>query len=172
MATLDEDHAASPKVSAAMSRKAKFEKIKMDTSATSIQASWRGKSYRRDLQKVTPEQEQVVESESKYGSEWNEADSRPTMSTRKDDDDDGYLEAKEDIDDEERLAITDAEDFEERQIQEAKSYSTLPTWPDAFTDNFDDPGWPDLGSNDGTYGNETLFRILTKVKLMRSELFK
>ena len=161
------DNAACPKVTPAMMRKAKIEKMKMDHHATSIQASWRGKSYRRDLKKIIPEQKQEYVNhrpESKRGDEYNEADSPDSLTSNNknnnkeddDDNDENFLEAKEDIDnednDEENDEVNIAERSEERQIQQAKSLSVLPTWPESLTDNFNDPDWPDLGSDNGSYG--------------------
>ena len=126
------------KPTAASIRKAKIEKLRMNNSATSIQATWRGNAHRRDIRKVgsTITLDPTTECE-------DTAIDRKVMSN-KDEDDDGLLETKDDVDDEESLAVSAAERLEERQIQDAVNI-IRPPWPQALSDDFDCPDWPDLG---------------------------
>jgi hypothetical protein len=106
-------------------RRAKIEKLKLDHSATSIQASWRGRSHRQQSKKVVP----LISNE----------------------DDDGIPDEKENIEEEQNLALS-AEDEEERQIERIKSSSKLLAWPDSLEDELDNPNWPKLGPSTSSSG--------------------
>jgi IQ calmodulin-binding motif len=172
----DLDMSPRTKASNASVRRAKIEKMKMDHSATTIQALWRGavkrRAYKKRLQRngkllskqrisdmmaapielknIRPEPIQPKPTASSARSTLASS-SRRLHESQRDDDDDGCLE-RDDMDDEEALAISAAEHFEERLIRLASLRNLQPTWPDALLDNFDDPDWPELDTATSTLG--------------------
>jgi IQ calmodulin-binding motif len=168
----DLDMSPRTKATNASVRRAKIEKMKMDHSATTIQALWRGavkrRAYKKRLQRngkkrisdmmaapielknIRPEPIQPKPTASSARSTLASS-SRRLHESQRDDDDDGCLE-RDDMDDEEALAISAAEHFEERLIRLASLRNLQPTWPDALLDNFDDPDWPELDTATSTLG--------------------
>lgn len=158
-------------------RRAKIEKMKMDNSATTIQALWRGSIKRRaykkkllrngkllskhrisdqmvapiELTNIRPEPIQPKPTVTSARSTLASSSSRRLHESQRDDDDDGCLE-RDDMDDEEALAMSAAEHFEERLIRLASLRNLVPTWPDSLLDNFDDPSWPELDTATSTLG--------------------
>lgn len=167
------------KASNASVRRAKIEKMRMDNSATTIQALWRGAVKRRaykkrllrngkhnsrhrisdqmvapiELKNIRPEPIQPKPTVSSARSTLASSSSRRLHESQRDDDDDGYPE-RDGMDDEEALAISAAEHFEERLIRLASLRNLQPTWPDSLSDNFDDPHWPELDTATSPLGEE------------------
>ena len=146
------------KQSSASIRREKFEKLKMNNSATSIQATWRGTAHRRDIRKVGA----AAYSEPGLGCAYVSSDHQTNLITsevesNKDDEDDRLPETKDDIDDEEGLAVSAAERLEEKLIKDAEN-GGIRTWPQALSDDFESPDWPDLGPmNNLSFGIGALF---------------
>lgn len=181
MIMMSQDFEMSPrtKASNASIRRGKIEKMRMDNSATTIQALWRGAIKRRaykkrllrngsrqpkhkicdsgvapiELKNIRPEPILSKTMISSARSTLASSSSRKLVESQRDDDDDGCLE-RDDMDDEEALAVSAAEHFEERLIRLASLRNLVPTWPDALSDDFDDPEWPDLETASSTLGEQ------------------
>jgi hypothetical protein len=149
LTTSDESkHNGNSKMNASMMRKAKVEKLKKDHSATSIQASWRGKSARPmkvRLEKI----EHLSEIKATDGNICTEVDSSISNKIASEQSCDGKQSDKDDENEEENLAIARAEGAEEIELQKVTSNHRLLIWPDSLVDDFDDPDWPDLGPTGG-----------------------
>ena len=127
-------------------RDAKMKKIKMDHSAASIQARWRGVVSRK---KVVPGPAMAAivmkatgkESTKKTSSikDNNKASPRPTGV---DEDDDDNSVVGDENDKAESLADDAAAIDEQQMLQEEQQH--VHVWPEPLTDNFNDPEWPNL----------------------------
>lgn len=147
----------SSKVNASMTRKAKIDKLRLDHSATSIQASWRGKSYRTERNSKKDGLDNTLEGDATEMQNVNictEVDSTigNKFVSEKSYSNDGKFSDIEDENEEENLAIARAEGQEEIELERVKSNNKLLTWPDSHVDDFDDPDWPDLGPPSSSSG--------------------
>ena len=173
---------SSPKNSSKSSKKAKIEKMKLDHSATSIQASWRGNAHRRRI--VPSDMMNSLSAEPKIDRDQSELVRQESSKTENDigrkscgaesmldEDDHGVPQGKEIIDDEENLAISDAERFEEKSIMEAKTSDIPQSWPNCLYENLEDPLRPYLGPSGGPFG-KYLFHGFSSYCLLNSTSFQ
>lgn len=143
-------------LNAKMIRKAKVEKLKKDHSATSIQASWRGRSA-RSQKIIIAKTEQALEINTKkvqHGNICTEVDSTISNKVASERSNDDGKQSEKDENEEENLAIARAEGAEELELNRVTSNHKLLTWPDSLIDDFDDPDWPALGPPSSSSGKE------------------
>ena len=120
-------------------RDAKMKKIKMDHSAASIQARWRGVvSRKRVIPAPAPAMAAVVLKMSGQPKSSSNNDSSSPRPTGVDDDDDDNSVAEDDK--EESIADEIAVIEEQNMLQQEHQH----IWPEPLTDNFNDTEWPDL----------------------------
>jgi hypothetical protein len=166
-------HNNSSKMNASMMRKAKVEKLKRDHSATSIQASWRGK-FARPMKVRLEKKEHPSESnttEAQHGNigtdvDYSTSNNVSSISNKipSEQSYDGKQSDKDDENEEENLAIARAEGEEEIELQKVTSNHKLLTWPDSLVDDFDDPNWPDLGPTSSSSGKEDVQTDLNRTE--------
>lgn len=143
---------ASKRTSNATLQKSRIEKIRLDHSATTIQASWRGFKYRRICQRISPVagtppyRTKPLATASRGEIRYLQSSKDLQNDFNNDDDDDGYTGTKDDIDPEEEIAVTAAEHLGEGLINGAGDNQSQALWPPPLSENLDDPSSPNLES--------------------------